>query len=413
MPTVEQKRNANEAQDVLVRLRTFVEDDMPALQEAGQRSATALEKIDNMQNALDALADERKRIAQDIARLQRQDYGNLANTQDEPLSRRAVRNFLAHKRIDSEEERNALQTEMQTAIKKRALSADTLEKGAVFVTPEVSDEIVRYINNETAMLDICRVYRSNSKTFEVTVVKRRNQISWAGTETAPDNTDLLERLGRAKFEPTRPKEMVYISEDALEDTERRVEAYVLEEQGIYFADLLEYATMQGSGNQEPLGITKASLPSQQAATTANDAFGSDDIIKAVYALRLGYRRRARFAMHRSGVRQARLLKDADDQYLWQEGLEAGEPPTLAGYPVFESEYYPDHIDNGTAGQPVFTFGDFNYYGIAMRRDFGVKVYDNDHKLGIEGLVGYRFDMRGDGKPLTDEAFVTYTRGTVS
>jgi HK97 family phage major capsid protein len=147
----------------------------------------------------------------------------------------------------------------------------------------------------------------------------------------------------------------------------------------------------------------------QANTTASSAFSSDDVVKAAYDMRKQYRRNARYVLSRSGVRHARLLKNNQGDYMWQESLQAGEPDRLNGYPTLESEYFPDHIDNGSAGQPVFVFGDMRQYVIVMRRQFTIKRYDQDVSLGRQRKIAYRFDMRAAGKPVQPEAFVVYTR----
>ncbi len=45
-------------------------------------------------------------------------------------------------------------------------------------------------------------------------------------------------------------------------------------------------------------------------------------------------------MNRAGVQQARLLKDTNDQYIWQPGLTAGAPDTLNGRPVVQGSDMP-------------------------------------------------------------------------
>lgn len=41
-------------------------------------------------------------------------------------------------------------------------------------------------------------------------------------------------------------------------------------------------------------------------------------------------------------------KDSDDQFLWSNNLAAGQPPTLAGFPVFEFQGMPDIAANANA-----------------------------------------------------------------
>lgn len=399
--------------ETYTRLINTLESTENELKNHNQRSGLTLEQIEKMNTRLNELTEERNTLAQEIATLKREGVGVGEKGEEETVYRRAVRKYLAKRELEADE-REALKADRQTRAL-NPLTSTVASDGGIFAPEDVKDEIIRYVNNTTNMLQLCRVYRTNRGSMKVNSLRRRDTVSWRGTETAVDGTQELSRFGQIEFVPTRPKEMVYIDEDMLDDTDQNVEAYVQEEQGVYFGDVLEFATMQGTGNQEPTGVTKAGLPTLQATTGATNVFEFDDIVKAIYSLRQGYRRGARFVMHRYGVEQARLLKDNDDKPLWQPSQIAGEPDRLAGYPVLESEYFPQHIkaEPGQpaldAGQPLYVFGDFRYYGICLRRDFTVKVYDNDHSLGLEGQIGYRFDMRADGKPLFDEAFTVFTR----
>jgi HK97 family phage major capsid protein len=46
-------------------------------------------------------------------------------------------------------------------------------------------------------------------------------------------------------------------------------------------------------------------------------------------------------MNRTSFGFFRKLKDSDDRYLWSNNLAAGQPPTLAGFPVVEVQGMPD------------------------------------------------------------------------
>ena len=64
----------------------------------------------------------------------------------------------------------------------------------------------------------------------------------------------------------------------------------------------------------------------------------------------------------------RKMKDADGRFLWSDGLAAGEPARLMGYPVLISEDMPDIDGDATA----IAFGDFNAgYTIAERPDLRI------------------------------------------
>ena len=68
------------------------------------------------------------------------------------------------------------------------------------------------------------------------------------------------------------------------------------------------------------------------------------------------------------VSALRQLKDSDGRFLWADGLAAGEPARLLGYPVLIAEDMPDIGSDAAA----IAFGDFTAgYTIAERPDLRV------------------------------------------
>lgn len=59
----------------------------------------------------------------------------------------------------------------------------------------------------------------------------------------------------------------------------------------------------------------------------------DSIVEVVYALGAQYRANASFVMNSKTACMVRKLKDMDGRFLWSDGLAAGEPARLMGYPV--------------------------------------------------------------------------------
>ncbi len=73
-------------------------------------------------------------------------------------------------------------------------------------------------------------------------------------------------------------------------------------------------------------------------------------------------------MNSKTVGAVRKMKDADGRFLWSDGLAAGEPSRLMGYPVVVSEDMPDIAANAYA----VAFGDFRAaYTIAERPDLRI------------------------------------------
>ncbi len=100
---------------------------------------------------------------------------------------------------------------------------------------------------------------------------------------------------------------------------------------------------------------------QQIGTVSTGAVGdfsperpADALIDLVYALGAQYRANATFVMNSKTAGAVRKLKDADGRFLWSDGLAAGQPARLLGYPVLIAEDMPDIAADATA----IAFGDF-------------------------------------------------------
>jgi HK97 family phage major capsid protein len=103
--------------------------------------------------------------------------------------------------------------------------------------------------------------------------------------------------------------------------------------------------------------------------------------------------------HRDAIRQIQQLKDTTNQYLWQPSVLAGQPDTLLGYGVLESEYIPNTF---TTGLYVGMFGDLSSYWICDQLNYTVQrlteLYAATNQVGFIGR------MSTDGAPVDELAF---------
>jgi HK97 family phage major capsid protein len=105
-------------------------------------------------------------------------------------------------------------------------------------------------------------------------------------------------------------------------------------------------------------------------------------------------------MHRDAVLIASKLKNAvDGTYLWSDALKVGEPDTLLGAAVYESEYAPNTF---TTGLYVMIYGDLSFYWWADSLQMEVQrleeKYAETHQIGFIGR------LESDGAPVMAEAF---------
>lgn len=154
----------------------------------------------------------------------------------------------------------------------------------------------------------------------------------------------------------------------------------------------------GTGSGQPQGIITGATVGKEASATA--ALASDELFELYHSVIRAYRVRGTWLMHDDSVLAIRKLKDSDDNYLWQPGLQAGQPDRLLGRPVF-----PDpHVPTIEAGAKPIAFGDMSGYYV---RDVGaVEVVRSDEYLFDSDQIAWRFLVRTDGKLVDTSAVKT-------
>jgi HK97 family phage major capsid protein len=126
--------------------------------------------------------------------------------------------------------------------------------------------------------------------------------------------------------------------------------------------ILTYVTGAANAAKHPFGaITGATAAGVNAVTT-------DEVIDLIYSLPSERNANAKFFLNRSSLGKLRKLKDGQGNYIWQPTFVAGEPSTLAGYPVVEVPGMP----NMTTGLVSILFGDMEATYLVIDR-VGVRV----------------------------------------
>ncbi|KWK74133.1 capsid protein [Burkholderia ubonensis] len=169
------------------------------------------------------------------------------------------------------------------------------------------------------------------------------------------------------------------TQQILDDAEIDLESWLATEVQTEFAKQEGKAFLAGDGKNKPSGLLTYVAGGANAAAHPFGAIevvnsgaaadiASDGIIDLIYDLPSAFTGNARFTMNRNTQRSVRKLKDGQGNYLWQPSFVAGQPATLAGYPVTEVPDMPDIAANST---PVL-FGDFQQTYLIVDR-IGVRV----------------------------------------
>lgn len=168
----------------------------------------------------------------------------------------------------------------------------------------------------------------------------------------------------------------------LDDAFFNVEQFITGDLAIEFAEQEEAAFTNGDGVKKPKGLLAYGSDDktdkdrdwgklQHLLLKKPTEVTADEIMKLIYTMRKVYRSGAKFMMNNNTLFQVRTLKDSQGNYLWQPGLQLGQPSALLGYGIAENEQFSDVIADSA---PV-AFGNFkrcytilDRIGVRMLRD---------------------------------------------
>jgi HK97 family phage major capsid protein len=262
----------------------------------------------------------------------------------------------------------------------KAMSTAVAADGGYLVDPQTAERIQSMLLSTASLRSLANVVQVEATSFDVIVDRSEVGSGWAteAAATTESATPVIERISIKLHElAAMPK----ASQRLLDDSAFDVEGWLAEKIATRFTRAEAAAFVSGDGVDKPRGFltpTKVAdaswvwgqigyVPTGAAADfSASDP--ADCIINLVYALGADYRANGTFVMNSKTVGAVRKMKDADGRFLWSDGLAAGEPSRLMGYPVLVSEDMPDIAANAYA----VAFGDFRAaYTIAERPDLRI------------------------------------------
>lgn len=295
------------------------------------------------------------------------------------------------------------------------LQVDSAEGGGLVVASEqFVAGILQTADNIVAIRQLARGFQVGYEETlgQPTLDGDLSTFEWAGELTeSEEDTGLAFGLRELKPKALKRKH-VKMSKRLLESPRLNTEQIVTERAAVALANTLESAYCTGNGANQPLGLFTASekgINTDRDVSTANTSseIRGDGLISAQGALKDAYQREARWLFHRDAITQIRKLKDGEGQYLWQPGLQLGEPNLILGKPYVTSDYVPNTFSSSAY---VGMYGDFSYYYYAdafssMTIQRLVELY------ALTGQVALLFDrLAADGMPVLSEAFVRIKLG---
>lgn len=276
-------------------------------------------------------------------------------------------------------------------LEQKALSVGVDADGGFAVPEELDRSILELERDLSPMRQLCNQITVSTSDYKRLVNLGGAASGWVGETDArtatgtPTLAQIVATMGEIYANPQA-------TQTSLDDMFFNAEAWLTDEVAREFAEKEASAFLAGDGTNKPKGILAHTLATANDATrtfgqlqklhsgTAGD-FDADDLISLIYSLKAGYRRNARFMMPQLTVAKVRTMKDGNGAYLWQPGLQLGQPSTLLGFGIAENEDVPAVAADANA----VLFGDFNR-GYTIVDRVGVRVlrdpYTNKPNVGF-------------------------------
>ncbi|WP_151809727.1 MULTISPECIES: phage major capsid protein [unclassified Acinetobacter] len=285
----------------------------------------------------------------------------------------------------------------------KAVQTTTNQDGGYAVPEELDRTLLELLKDESPMRAVCSQMTIGTPDYKKLVNLGGAGSGWVGeTDNRP-----------ATGTPTLAQIQAYMGEiyanpqatqTSLDDVFFDVENWISTEVAQEFAEKESQAFLLGDGDKKPKGIlayamattndkTRAFGTLQQIKSGQAGNFTGDNLIDLIYSLKKGYRNGALFMMTNLTQSKVRKFKDSEGNYIWQPGLQLGQPSTLLGYGIEENEDMPESEADANA----VLFGNFKR-GYLITDRMGTRVLRDPYTN--KPYVGF-YTTKRTGGMLTD------------
>lgn len=259
----------------------------------------------------------------------------------------------------------------------KAMSTTVSADGGYLVDPETSANIASVLVSAASLRQVANVVNVEGTAYDVLIDQSDLASGWADETSATTETG-TPTISRISIPLHELSALPKISQRLLDDSAFNIDEWMAGRVAEKFARAEAAAFITGDGVDKPTGILDHTAVDDASWTWGNlgyiftgtsgdfDATNPGDaIVDLAYALGAEYRANASFLMNSKTAGAVRKMKDGDGRFLWSDGLAAGEPARLMGYPVLIAEDMPDVAADSFS----MAFGDFSAgYTIAERPD---------------------------------------------
>lgn len=298
--------------------------------------------------------------------------------------------------------KGAVTDEMQT--KADLASTDINKFGGYLLGTQMATSILERLRERSPMRDIAMLQTvSNANVYEEVIEgEQEYQAGFVGERSTRPSTDVGDLniiripLNRIYAEPVFTRAQIT-------DTRINFMNHLMMKLNERFDRVEGESFITGDGNEKPKGlIYNTNTITQTGDLTSNklevvvDALSFDGLINLTHQLEDPYEPNAKFVLHRETLRDIRILKDSEGQYLWNPMMQIGNPNTILGYEYKRMT----HMPTPATGALSVAFGDFQQGYIVTD---GMDMYTIRDEITSKGFVKYYTEKRVGGGIRMDKA----------
>jgi len=279
-----------------------------------------------------------------------------------------------------------------------ALEVGTATEGGNITPTELDTQLVEYLQDWNEFRQYITVMQVGSDR-DFPIESTLGSAAWTVEEAAYNESDAA--FGKVSLSAHKLTRIIKVSEELVMDSVFDLMGYLARNFGKAFGLAEETAIVAGTNSGQPNGFNTAATTGKTAAAVA--AITAAELIDLYHSLSRPYRRNAIFSMADATLASIRKLVDSNGQFIWQPGLQAGQPDMLLGKPVIASTAMPAM----TTGKDSVSFGDLSHYYLVERGARQAQVLIELY--AGTGQIGYRMFERIDGDLVDTNAVKNLTQ----
>ncbi|WP_190941561.1 phage major capsid protein [Paracoccus yeei] len=259
----------------------------------------------------------------------------------------------------------------------KALAVNAPSTGGILAPDSVSTTILEKVVELSPIRQLSTVIKMSGPAIKLPRLVDNVDLAITTEQgTKPDDEPSFEEI---TLEPFLAGVSIPITFSMMEDSEVNLDAYITGHVAKRLAKKEEGWFINGDGTLAPEGVMSATT-GIEVFQGGNAMVTANDLVSMFYELPQAHSSNGAWLMNPQTVAHIRRLANTQGDYLWQQGIAAGQPATLLGRPVYMSDFMPEMTPTST---PIL-FGDFA---------FGYTIAD---RVGLEpirdGITGAKNDI---------------------